>query len=103
MSLVAGTVSVHPTTGAVSGSGYARTLYDAEAAAMPFLEGDLAAFLTANYPPPFENLGANLLPLRLGVAAKCNALAAAHAAFIQSATVTVPVPSTPTTAIGVVT
>jgi hypothetical protein len=122
MALSAGSVSIHPSTGAVSGSGYARTLYDLEAAAdvqdgVELLAGDLAAKVddliaawsarfptrAEDYPAAAPLMVAATLARRQRTAAKCNAQAAALVALVQTATITVPVPSTPTTAIGTLT
>ncbi len=90
MPLAAGTVSVHPTTGAVSGSGYARDLYDAEGEQTPPLVGDLADAIAA-LPAAFVlTFGPKLLELRINTAAKCNSQAAAMVALIQTGTVVVP-------------
>lgn len=109
MALVAGSVTIDPDTAEVSGSGYARTLYDLEGAASPapwiFL-GDSAAIEASRLErgDDFDaaEYFAAIADAREKVATKCNAQAVATVALIQSATVTVPVSSTPTTAIGVV-
>jgi hypothetical protein len=117
MALSAGTVSIHATTGAVTGSGYARDLYDIEAVADPELGGSMAtdvetarAGLVAGgvAAPPGGAMAvryaAELLARRQKVAAKCNAQAAAVVELIQTATVTVAgVTSGSASAIGVVT
>jgi hypothetical protein len=118
MALSAGTVSIHPTTGAVSGSGYARDLYDIEGDAQPALAGDLDAYVDgvsdatgplSTDPPGWLDGGSQRAGLRVAVlaqrqtmATKCNAQAAAAVALVQTATVTTAVPSTPGTYIAVV-
>ena len=106
MALAEGTVSIHPTTGAVSGSGFARALYDAEAIGNPTLSGDLDAAvdtLADDYatkstsPASWEDGGAarpglraSILATRQATAAKASALAAAHVALVGTGTVIVP-------------
>lgn len=104
MALDPGSVSVDPTTGDVSGAGYARQLYDAEAAANATLAGTLDAGVAMAFPgSPPATYRPILLGWRQNMAAKCNALAAAQVALLQSATVTTVVPSTPGTYVGTVT
>lgn len=85
MPLSAGSVSIHPTTGAVSGSGYARDCYDAEVAATPSLTGDLVAAVAG-----LAWSAAQLLAFRSSIAAKRNAQAAATVALVGTGTVVVP-------------
>lgn len=98
MALSAGSVTVAP-DGTVSGSGYAFTLYGIErdATSLPaLLDGAATAAVAASQVgEPFTEDA--VLSYRQKVAAKCEALAAAHVAFVQTASVTVLVPSTPIT------
>lgn len=135
MSLNPGSVTIDPSTGAVSASGYAAILY-AQANGPTFDVDDRVAEIEAarvaaatskrawyqQYVATHVPFGANgvaeqqaildtiatwratykasLIAARTVVAASCTEAAESLAAFITSATVTVEVPSTPTTAIG---
>lgn len=105
MALDAGSVSIDPTTGAVSGSGYARALYDLEAEAQPYLGGDLDAAVDTYAATAAENaadpawwtlpatlaaIRTQLLALRQKTAPKCHGQAAALVALVQTGTVVVP-------------
>lgn len=101
MALSTGTVSVDA-DGVVTGSGFARDLYEIEAAGFIngalYLEGDLDAAAAAY--PGAGNPGATrdaLIAWRVRTAAKCSAQATKLVALVKTASVTVVVPSTPIT------